>query len=514
MPSEIGALPPSPAPIARTPSTATELAVRLLEPLAGLLEEGQSAKAEVLSLRSEHNSFAVLLKLTLSNNQQVTVPATSNKALVAGSQMDVLALPGGKLAISNAFAPASSTTTPLNTLNFPPGSMVEGKVQSCTPLPIPAGGQALFRLIASLAGQGEAQALFEIDSPQPLAIGSLFSAKIVNARLLQLLSPDQQLAQRILEQQLAQQQSRQLPLTALLGALSNLSDQEPLPEGLKLNIQQLLASLPKLEALSDPEALRKALHSSGSFFETRLLGGLASTAASDFKGQLLRLIQQLMPLLPGSNPLGAATSANLANQLSPALPALLRELLSQQAGTRNPTIGFPLPQKLSLSEGENDLELLLKLAAAAISRVQSHQLGSLMETRSLPDGTEQRTWQLELPLQQQHGFSSLQLKIQNDQPAPGANEEQRRSIWRIDLAFDLAELGPIQIQAQLCAGQFSSQIWAVRSSTLTLAQQELPWLRERLNAAGFNVGELNCQQGQAPQGPRTQVQQRWIDEQA
>ena len=43
---------------------------------------------------------------------------------------------------------------------------------------------------------------------------------------------------------------------------------------------------------------------------------------------------------------------------------------------------------------------------------------------------------------------------------------------------------------------------------------ELGNLRERLLAAGLEVGELACSQGMPPQGPKTSLEQRWVDETA
>ena len=43
---------------------------------------------------------------------------------------------------------------------------------------------------------------------------------------------------------------------------------------------------------------------------------------------------------------------------------------------------------------------------------------------------------------------------------------------------------------------------------------ELDNLRQRLSAAGVQVGELACSQGIPPRGPRTTLEQRWVDETA
>jgi len=47
-----------------------------------------------------------------------------------------------------------------------------------------------------------------------------------------------------------------------------------------------------------------------------------------------------------------------------------------------------------------------------------------------------------------------------------------------------------------------------------LISNELDYLRQRLLNAGLSVGELACNQGAPPQGPRTAVDQRFVDETA
>ena len=221
-----------------------------------------------------------------------------------------------------------------------------------------------------------------------------------------------------------------------------------------------------------------------------------------------------MPLLPGAAPLATAN----ANAMNQALPALARNVLGNigQASGRQQAMQFPLPSRLLQNmEGEADLEALLKLAAAAISRLQTHQLSSLAQSQTGPDGAVLTTWQTEIPMRNHHELVPLQVKIQHEEPGEqAARQERKESLWRIDLAFDLDPLGPLQVQAQLSQGNLSSQLWAERASTANLIDRELPALRERFVAAGLTVSELACSQGTPPQGPKTALEQRWVDETA
>jgi hypothetical protein len=117
-------------------------------------------------------------------------------------------------------------------------------------------------------------------------------------------------------------------------------------------------------------------------------------------------------------------------------------------------------------------------------------------------------------MRNQQELIPLQVKLQQEQDARQEKDTRKESLWRVELAFDLEPLGPLQVQAQLLQGSLSSQLWAERPATASLIDHELRHLRERLLAAGLNVGELACRQGKPPQGQRTNLEQRWVDETA
>ena len=77
-------LPPS-VPVIRNTATAADMAVRLLQPLEGMLAAGESAKAEVVAIREQAQSFQLLLKLTLAGGKQATLQAESPRPLAQGS---------------------------------------------------------------------------------------------------------------------------------------------------------------------------------------------------------------------------------------------------------------------------------------------------------------------------------------------------------------------------------------------------------------------------------------------
>ena len=505
---------PAAAPVARPAQVnAADLAVKLLQPLEGLLAAGETAKAEVLAAKETAQSFQLLLKLTLDSGKQTTLEASSPRPLAQGSLLAVTALSQTRLAIALQSGD-SGLLSSLDLEQLPAGTVLQGKVESREQLAQLRGQQALYRAVVSLLNTPLAGSKLNIETPLQLPIGSLLTAQVQGSQSLNFLPLSGRLDQLVLGQQLAAQQSRQASLEGLFKGLQGIAGQSDLPDELRASVDKLLGLLPDGKQLSTPEGLAKALQQSGAFLEAKLLGGQAQQLPQDLKANLLRLINQLLPNLPGAAPLAAAGAGGA---LAQALPAFVRNALGAlgQTSQRQQAMGFPLPSRLlQAMDQEADLEALLKLAAAAVSRLQTHQLSSLAQTQTTPEGNLLTTWQLEVPMRNQQDVVPLQIKLQREESEAQSRKEQKETLWRIDLAFDLDPLGPLQVQAQLLRGSLSSQLWAERAETARLIETELDNLRQRLLGAGLEVGELSCRQGMPPQGPKTHLEQRWVDETA
>ena len=502
--------PPPPPPASRPLANAADLAVKLLQPLDGLMASGETAKAEVVGLKEGAQAFQLMLRVTLDNGRQATLQASSPQPVAQGTALAVTALSDTRLAL--AVLAGGKPLTSIDLEQLPVGTLLQGKVVSREALPTQA-GQTVYKVVVNLLNTALAGSKLSLETPIDLPLGSLLSARVQGDQSLAFLPLSGRLDQLALLLQLGNQQSRQGSLEGLLSALKGLGNQAAMPDGLRGSIDKLLGALPSGEQMSSGRGLMQALENSGLFLESKLLAGQPGALSTDMKANLLRLVSQLLPLLPGSAPLAAAS----ANAMTQALPAFARNILGNigQSSGRQQAMGFPLPSRmLQAMDGEDDLEALLKLAAAAISRLQTHQLSSLAQSQTGPDGALVTTWQIEVPMRNQHELVPLQVKIQHEEPAPSGKQDPKETLWRIDLAFDLDPLGPLQVQAQLAHGSLSSQLWAERASTAGMIDRELGNLRERLVAAGLTVGDLACSQGTPPQGPKTSLEQRWVDETA
>ena len=523
MTGEMNILPLPPTTPATVRPQVGEL-LKLLTPVDGLIAAGQSAKAEVLSLKQADQTFQLLLKVTLDSGRQTTVQATSNLPLPQGTSLAITQPSAGNLAITvqQAIASSVATLTRIDTAQLPVGTLLQGKVLTAQVLPQVPGQPTVYRSMVSLLNTALSGTTLSIDSPQPLRIGTLLSALVQDSQTLKFLPLSNRQEQLAVSQQLVSQQSRQGSLDGLLKMLQSLppaTDQTS--QDLRAAVDKLLANLPDVQQLSTPKGLAQALANSGVFLETKLLTGQNPTLAPDMKADLLKLIAQITPGLPGNTNLNAIIAANT---LAQALPSFVRNALGMlgQVSAKPVPSSFPLPDRLLQSlEGEGDLEHLLRLAAAAVSRLQSHQLSSLEQTGVTDDGRLLSTWQLEIPMRNLQDIVPLQVKFQREEAPEKDQQNERRDerepkqqLWRVDLAFDMEPLGPLQIQAQLIKGSLSSQLWAERPYTASLIESHLAELRQRLLASGLNVGDLDCHLGTPPQGPQTRLEQRWVDETA
>ncbi|WP_214346859.1 flagellar hook-length control protein FliK [Pseudomonas congelans] len=512
----------------------------MLQSAENLIPEGETANAEVLTLKQVNQNFQLLLRLVLANGSLTNLPVTSSVPFTPGSLLQVAQASANELTLTlqQLNSALKNSMTSIDTRQLPVGTLLQGKVMTSQEITQavnqpaaqnPAAATPAYRSIVMLLNTALAGSSLTIESPQPLTVGSLLSAQVQGNQALNFVALPGRFDQLAVAQQLSAQQNRQGSLDTLINALQNLQSGSPTSSSsaisapLQASINQLLADLPDVEQMTTPKGVAQALNASGVFLEARLLAGLNPAQMPDMKANLMRLIAQILPGLPDNMSYGAAAASNT---LARTMPNAIRNALGTLglvAARTQPSI-FPLPSRtVSGGEKEDDLEILLKLAAAAVSRLQSHQLGGLEQTRTNADGTQVTTWQLEVPMRNAHDIVPLQVKVQReDTPDQEAAEDRddveikdtREKLWKVDLAFDLEPLGPLQVHAQLLRGTLSSQLWAERPDSAALIEHELGYLRERLIACGLAVGELACSHGAPPSGPRTALEQRWIDENA
>lgn len=506
--ADIGTIRPASAPVVPTRAALpAEPVVRITLPTESPLLPGETAQAQVVALKQSLQSFQLLLQLTLANGRQLTLPAESTSPLPTGSLLNIMALSSTRLAVQIE-AKAETPLKSLDTKALPPGTLLQTRVVSSQPADA-SEGQISFKSVVTLLNGALAGKQLIIESLNALKPGSLITVAVRDAQQVALVPSSGRLDQIELGHQLTAQFQRQGSLAQLFQALPLLTDSPATRGVLRDTLGQLLASVPEVEELKNPNVVKSLFERSGILLERHLISGETERLPQDYKTLLLRLIGQLSQ---------TTTTSTFPPQVGvPNLPGSLRNALTAlgQGNPKHAALSFPLPSRIvsSLLQGGMELEELLKLATAALSRLQTHQLSGVEQTQHYSDGSMLLTWQGELPMRNGERITCLQYKLQEERPSKSASE-LRDSIWKLDLAFDLEPLGNMQVEAKLARGTLSSQFWAEQKETAALITHELEHFKERLLEAGLLVGELQCTLGKPVRGLRTHIEERWIDENA
>lgn len=329
---------------------------------------------------------------------------------------------------------------------------------------------------------------------------------------------------RAMAQRLPWQQSLDAGLAQLLGALKQglkpdpLPGQlpfaripQPLPEAARQAVEQMLSRLPGSTSLSPGDGtqpqiarqVRQWMSESGLFAESRLAQA-PSPQLPDLKLALGRIVTSLLAQ-QGQPP-------EQFNRLTPLATAdLMRAPLQfpQPLTTPQPTAG-----------GEPaTVGQMLRLLAGMLNRITVNQLHSqaLTARGGAEAGAPASTLLLDLPwLTPQHEPRLAQLRIEqypenkeSDHKTPAAAVAE----WRLSLAMDLDEAGPLHFDVALRQQSVSARVWAEKQSTLQRVNEELPLLRQSLTDLGLEVSDLECRRG-TPQGSVTRLEHRLVDTRA
>ncbi|MET0378951.1 MAG: flagellar hook-length control protein FliK [Spongiibacteraceae bacterium] len=305
---------------------------------------------------------------------------------------------------------------------------------------------------------------------------------------------------------------RQQPLTALLPVLRALiapQQQSQMPPALARTILNLWQSLPTPKQLQQPEALKRAMRDSGSFFEantaTARAAGLENPRAlprvlgTDIKAQITLLLTLLKSR--------ASTSATNAAPASHGIDlAADVDMVYQKPLSR--TDNTPPSANVADNSAEVLLQQLGKMLEAGLSRIHLHQLDAVASRHTGADAAPTvPTWVMELPVRTQHGYDRIQVRIEEHAPKV---EDKRKKQWLVQLGFDLHELGKLSATLSVIEHSVAATLWAEQEETHRTVQRELTTLREGLEAVGVNVTDMQCRHGIAPERSGL-IMQRLVD---
>jgi len=173
------------APTVRPNATTGEVALKLLQPLEGLLLPGESADAEVLAVKQTSESFQALLRLTLESGRQTILATATNRPLELGSTFGVTALSDTSLISALQNAAKGGAGQPIIMLDLdelPPGTLLQGKVTASQPLPQKAGEPQAFKVIVTLLNTAQAGSKLVIETNLQLGLAACSPPKSKAAR--------------------------------------------------------------------------------------------------------------------------------------------------------------------------------------------------------------------------------------------------------------------------------------------------------------------------------------------
>jgi hypothetical protein len=326
-------------------------------------------------------------------------------------------------------------------------------------------------------------------------------------------------------------------LTALVGGVkadSGLSTQnsgaalpgqtQPLPAGVRQAIEQLATLLPTRQTLASPEGrgqtnipsatftrapesaaanqIRQWVEQSGLFAESRT-ARTTDAPPADLKLALGRIIHQLLE--------HQGQAPNGFNRLTPMpSPDLIQAPLQFPTAA---TLQAPQFNAEPVSVGQ-----MLRLLAGVLNRITVNQLHSqVLSTRTAADApAPNNTLVMDLPwLNQNNEPRLMQLRVEEQDVGGDENRKarSRNTEWKLSLAMNLDEAGPMHFDVSMGFGRVSAQVWAEKQSTLKQAREHLPALRKSLTDIGLEVTDLECRRG-IPQGATTQLEHRLVDTRA
>ncbi|KPW02965.1 flagellar hook-length control protein FliK [Pseudoalteromonas sp. P1-8] len=147
--------------------------------------------------------------------------------------------------------------------------------------------------------------------------------------------------------------------------------------------------------------------------------------------------------------------------------------------------------------GNKLLEQLQQPAIQAMAAEASQLKNTLAQVQTTPinqqqDNSALAQFFLPMKLPPETGQTEISL---GQYKKPSKNKLEAKNVWFVRLNFDYAQLGKLQITAEVMDKAVDCQLLASSQEVTALAHPHLETLRHKLAGHGLNVGELNLQQG-------------------
>lgn len=365
---------------------------------------------------------------------------------------------------------------------------------------------------------------FDVDTTQlskNYKQGEKLTMNIVNIKPLSIeLRPEKLLSrEQLIVDHLRQLLPQSLASASLAKIVSAVNNQQ-LPASVQVAVQQLVGNTLDTSAVTQTNALKYALASSGVFTESQLLK-LPSATNQDFKANVARVLNTLEGVI-------AQVQTQLGDKPINQLPAQVQSALSSQGKSpahllsvllsgKNPTSSSVVQTVLSTITSQEQAAALIQLLTKSLStqsqglmtsnrqtplelselmtlfkdvdsvhkKLQYNQLSMLKEPES---GNIVASWLFDLPIKDKQNVDLLQMQIDQQKKKAEENEES----WQVQLHLDTQNLGPVQANVTLHGEDVKVMIRAKRAESAQLLEQNLPLLSISLEKLNVVVSHMSC----------------------
>jgi len=294
----------------------------------------------------------------------------------------------------------------------------------------------------------------------------------------------------------------------------NLITPRPLLAGQQVEITRLSDTAVQVRILTPPPAkglpqevleemqalLRQAMPIQAPLADSlNQMRALNTGRSQDAVGQIVRSLMGLFSFAPQSKP---EAQAKQVEQMMQQSGLFTENQLAKQANGQSGTIADLRTRLGQLRRSAQELptpvrDQLNALIDRAEARATHQQIQSARQWRDHPDGSAERYFRMDLPLQTPQGFKQVELELK-EQRRP-ISPTQLETNWTLNLHFDLEPIGALDARVHLeNEWQVSISFWAQSAQTTEIIRERLNEFSTHLRQQGFDVEAINVRRGRAP----------------
>lgn len=156
-------------------------------------------------------------------------------------------------------------------------------------------------------------------------------------------------------------------------------------------------------------------------------------------------------------------------------------------------------------------ERLRNTTERMLARITANQITHVQQQHVKADVSNERTFQLDLPVQQNEKLDNVEMEIK--QRKHTTEDGDFISIWSVKLHFDLEERGEVDAEVALnpVDNSISTTFLCSKMSTVHEIEQKMQNFRSQLNQQGFEIQTLHCSQGSQAAQANNPISKRIID---